>query len=178
MTDDLLKRASQLDADATPGPWEVGDGFGCAVVYAHDRRINGDEPIAIDLIVADAALIVLYRNELPAILAALESDRAKLAEAQQTIADFERQGVLLNEEGLKLDAERAVDRALLRRMSEMRAAASSLCLAVDDCFEHTMPDDVDEGAVTVDVALDVQCVNDVYVALQRMREALERAIPL
>ena len=57
MTDDLLKRASQLDADATPGPWEVGDGFGCAVVYAHDRRINGDEPIAIDLIVADAALI-------------------------------------------------------------------------------------------------------------------------
>ena len=78
MTDDLLKRASQLDADATPGPWEVGDGFGCAVVYAHDRRINGDEPIAIDLIVADAALIVLYRNELPAILAALESDRALL----------------------------------------------------------------------------------------------------
>ena len=50
--------------------------------------------------------------------AALESDRAKLAEAQQTIADFERQGVLLNEEGLKLDAERAADRALLRRIVE------------------------------------------------------------
>lgn len=87
------------------------------------------------------------------LVAALESDRAKLAEAQQTIADFERQGVLLNEEGLKLDAERAADRALLRRIGDALntwdAIAPTVLNAPTSLFVRTVRSIIDEARVRV-----------------------------
>lgn len=137
--DDLIKRARELDALATPGPWPAR--FIFRVVHAvrqHARRFGLNFGTGGDADWADSQFCAETRTLLPALADALEAERAKVARLEagrtwQPIDTVPRVGEIIGllgysyTEAAKLDAitDRAALLAIVRwkeaEIAELRA---------------------------------------------------------
>lgn len=145
LTPEALDRLAQLDADATPGPWEVtrrgiesppysdvltGGPVECmAYCYGGSSTLEGDN------FTADAALIAAMRTHLPAFLNAAREQNAPLADDKMTWTNAQADawhrgaqwGMSKSDTVRNLHIERDAARAELADLRErMTALASKL----------------------------------------------------